>query len=54
MSAIMMLNHIGEKLVAKKIEGALHNVYREGKSLTRDVGGSATTAEFTEALIRAF
>jgi isocitrate dehydrogenase (NAD+) len=53
MSAIMMLDHIGEEAAARRVESALHKVYREGKSLTRDVGGSATTAEFTAAIIRA-
>ena len=52
MSAIMMLDHIGEVAAAREIERSLHTVYREGKWLTRDVGGNATTSEFTEALIR--
>jgi isocitrate/isopropylmalate dehydrogenase len=30
----------------------LHTVYKEGKHLTRDVGGSASTTEFTETVIR--
>jgi isocitrate dehydrogenase (NAD+) len=51
MSAIMMLDHIGEVKAARQIEESLHKVYREGKSLTRDVGGKATTAEFTNAVI---
>jgi isocitrate dehydrogenase (NAD+) len=54
MSAILMLRHIQEMAAAKKVEDALHKVYREGKHLTRDVGGTASTAEFTEAVIRAF
>lgn len=54
MSAILMLRHIQEMAAAKKVEDALHKVYREGKNLTRDVGGTASTAEFTEAVIRAF
>ncbi len=53
MSAIMMLDHIGEPAAARRIESALHGVYREGKTLTRDVGGTATTLEFTSAIIRA-
>jgi isocitrate dehydrogenase (NAD+) len=53
MSAIMMLDHLGEVPAAQRIEGALHQVYREGTTLTRDVGGSATTAQFTEAVVRA-
>jgi len=51
MSAIMMLDHIGETSAAQRIDAALHEVYREGRSLTRDVGGAATTAQFTEAVI---
>src|ERR1700723_3360210 len=53
MSGIMMLDHIGEMDAARRVENALHRVYREGKSLTRDVRGTATTAEFTAAVIRA-
>jgi len=52
MSAVMMLDHIGESAAARKIEAALDRVYHEGQSLTRDVGGTATTAEFTQAMIR--
>ncbi len=51
MSAIMMLDHIGEPEAARRIEVALHAVYREGKTLTRDVGGTATTAQFSAAVI---
>src|SRR3984885_10754447 len=54
MSAILMLRHLGEMEAAKRIEEALHLVYRQGKVLTRDVGGTASTAEFTAAVIRAF
>jgi isocitrate dehydrogenase (NAD+) len=54
MSAILMLRHIQEMDAAKKVEDGLHKVYREGKHLTRDVGGTASTTEFTESVIRAF
>jgi isocitrate dehydrogenase (NAD+) len=53
MSGIMMLDHIGEMTAARRVESALHRVYREGTSLTPDVGGKASTAEFTAALIHA-
>jgi isocitrate dehydrogenase (NAD+) len=53
MSAIMMLDHLGESDAARRIENALHSVYRVGKTRTRDVGGSATTAQFTQAVIAA-
>lgn len=51
MSAIMMLDYLGETDAARRIENALHRVYREGNARTRDVGGSATTAQFTQAII---
>src|SRR6202023_3533010 len=52
MSSIMMLRHIDEMKAAERLEKALHKVYRDGKSLTGDVGGIATTTEFTENLIQ--
>jgi isocitrate dehydrogenase (NAD+) len=54
MSSIMMLDYLNETAAARRIENALHKVYHEGKTLTRDVGGKASTAEFTEAVIGAF
>src|SRR5207253_6524323 len=51
MSAVMMLNHMHEENIAAKIKNAYDAVLAEGKVLTRDLGGSAGTAEFTEALI---
>ncbi len=53
MSGIMMLDHLGEHEAARRIERALRSVYRDGRHLTRDVGGSATTEQFTAAVIRA-
>jgi isocitrate dehydrogenase (NAD+) len=53
MSAIMMLDHLNETAAARRVEAALHKVYREGKALTHDVGGAATTAQFTQAVIGA-
>ncbi|HTU33955.1 MAG TPA: isocitrate dehydrogenase (NAD(+)) [Candidatus Acidoferrum sp.] len=53
MSAIMMLQHLQEHALAQQIDAAMRKVYREGKTLTRDVGGTATTEQFTEAVIHA-
>jgi len=50
-SAILMLRHLGEGAAANRLQKSVAGVYREGKYLTRDVGGSATTAEFAQALI---
>jgi len=54
MSGIMMLDHLGERPAARRIAAALERVYREGKHATRDLGGRATTQEFTDAVIAAF
>jgi len=53
MSSILMLDHLGERSAARRIEAALEKVYREGKHTTKDIGGSATTNEFTDAVISA-
>jgi isocitrate dehydrogenase (NAD+) len=53
LSSIMMLDHLNERSAARGIEAALEHVYREGKHVTRDLKGTASTAEFTEAVIAA-
>jgi isocitrate dehydrogenase (NAD+) len=53
MSSILMLDYLGERSAARRIETALEKVYVEGQHTTRDVGGKAGTNEFTEALIAA-
>jgi isocitrate dehydrogenase (NAD+) len=53
LSAVMMLRHIGEQDASTRLQNAIEQVYREGASTTRDVGGSATTAEFTDAVCAA-
>ncbi len=53
MSAVLMLNYLGEREAATKVDAALIKVYREGKHTTKDVGGKAGTKEFTDAVIKA-
>src|ERR1700704_3279920 len=53
MSGIMMLHHLGESSAAHKIQAALEKVYRDGRHATRDLGGTAGTKEFTDAVILA-
>ncbi len=50
-SAIMMLRHLNLLNEANRIEAALYAVYEEGQDLTKDLGGTATTTQFTDALI---
>jgi len=52
-SAILMLHHIDESATAARIQTALEAVYAEGKTLTRDVGGTSGTRAFSEAVIAA-
>lgn len=51
MSAIMMLRHIGEMDAAARTEKAMLEVFTEGKTLTQDLGGTAKTADFANAII---
>ena len=53
LSAVMMLTHFGESEAAHKLQSAVERVYRDGNTLTGDVGGNASTAEFTDAVLRA-
>ena len=53
MSSILMLDYLGERSAARRIETALEQVYTEAKHTTHDVGGKAGTNEFTDALIAA-
>ena len=52
LSAVLMLKHLDEREKALRIQAALEKVLAEGKALTRDLGGQATTLDFTDAIIR--
>jgi isocitrate dehydrogenase (NAD+) len=52
-SAILMLRHLDEMTAADRIDRALEAVYRERKTLTRDVGGTAGTSQFADAVLAA-
>jgi isocitrate dehydrogenase (NAD+) len=51
LSAAWMLDYIGLSAESKSIVTAVRRVLGEGKVLPQDMGGSATTQEYTEALI---
>jgi isocitrate dehydrogenase (NAD+) len=53
LSAAMLLTHLGENTAAAKLQEGIEHVYKEGKSLTGDVGGTASTEEFTDAVVKA-
>ena len=51
LAACLMLEHVGDNFRARRIRQALEKTVREGKTVTRDLGGAATTAEFSDAII---
>jgi isocitrate dehydrogenase (NAD+) len=51
LSSVLMLIHLGEEKAATRLRAAIEKVYAGKKHLTTDVGGSASTAEFTDAVI---
>ena len=50
-SAVMMLEHLGELQAAARLQTAIIRVYAEGKRLTPDLGGTASTEQFTDAVV---
>ena len=50
LSSLMMLEHIGEPELAKKIRQAIHHTLADKTVCTADIGGSGTTKSFTEAV----
>ncbi len=52
LSGLMMLDYIGERQKAERIRAALNHVLEAGAVRTHDLGGAASTTEFTEAVCR--
>jgi isocitrate dehydrogenase (NAD+) len=53
LSAIMMLRHMHEEAAGDRMESALNKVLQKREKVTRDLGGTASTSEFTDAIIAA-
>lgn len=51
LSAVLMFQHLGEIERANRISFAVESVYIKGQVLTPDVGGTASTTQFTEAVM---
>jgi isocitrate dehydrogenase (NAD+) len=51
LAACLMLEHVGEATTARRIREALEKTLRDGRVLTRDLGGQASTSQFTDAVI---
>jgi isocitrate dehydrogenase (NAD+) len=53
LAACLLLDHVEQRATADRIRGALDRVVRSGTARTRDMGGSAGTAEYADAIIAA-
>jgi len=53
LSAVMMLRHLGETSAATRVTNAVTGVLRQGRTRTRDLGGTASTSEFAQAVVNA-
>ena len=51
LSGVMMLRHLGRAAPAQAIQDAVLGVIAEGKWRTGDLGGNASTSDFTKAVI---
>jgi isocitrate dehydrogenase (NAD+) len=54
LSAALMLEHMGMGAEAQRLEAAVGRVYRDGKVLTPDQGGSARTRDMAQAVLAAY
>ncbi|HUA85114.1 MAG TPA: isocitrate/isopropylmalate dehydrogenase family protein [Bryobacteraceae bacterium] len=52
MSSVLMLRHLKEYEAARRLQTAIEKVYAEHRQVTADLGGKASTGEFTEAVVR--
>ena len=54
LSAALMLEHMGMTAEAQRLESAVGRVYRDGRVLTPDQGGTARTRELAQAVLAAY
>lgn len=50
LSAVLMLDGLGEPAAARRVRGAVESVLARGEVRTRDLGGTASTAQYVAAL----
>ena len=53
LSGVLMLRYLGEKEAADRVEQAVRKVLAAGEALTGDLGGTASTQQYTEAVLAA-
>jgi isocitrate dehydrogenase (NAD+) len=53
LSAVLLLEHLNETQAAERISRAVRKVIQEGRTVTFDLGGSASTTQMTDAIVAA-
>jgi isocitrate dehydrogenase (NAD+) len=51
LSGVLMLRHLGHQAAAERVEAAIRAVIAEGRTVTYDLGGSAGTSDFADAIV---
>lgn len=51
LSGVLMLRHLSEHSAAERLEAAVYSVLADGKSVTPDLGGAASTEQYADAII---
>jgi isocitrate dehydrogenase (NAD+) len=51
LSGVLLLRHIGEQSAAERVEDAIRAVIAEGRTVTYDLGGTAGTSDFADAIV---
>jgi isocitrate dehydrogenase (NAD+) len=51
LSGVLLLRHIGQQAAAERVEAAIRAVIAEGRTVTYDLGGSAGTSDFADAIV---
>jgi len=51
LSGVLLLRHIGQQAAAQRVEDAIRSVLAEGRSVTYDLGGTAGTSDFADAVV---
>jgi isocitrate dehydrogenase (NAD+) len=53
LTAVLMLEHLNETQAAQRIDRAVRRVISEGRTVTFDLGGTASTTQMTDAILAA-
>jgi isocitrate dehydrogenase (NAD+) len=51
LSGVLLLRHIGQQVAAGRVEDAIRSVLAEGRAVTYDLGGTAGTSDFADAVV---